>query len=223
LTYKEYSAKTVGKASPMRISFVPLRNGGGKMPRPNKRRQVLAEDHLAERIAMERDARGWTNDGLARRMTDVGCAMTPSAIFKIEKANPRRRIVVDELVAFGRVFGVPIDELLVAPELLLSREATRLAIAWNYAAEEAARASEKEDAAWVDVQTFAREHPEAGRDFEGIFKAWAQFYVDEDHRENAAALLMYKATGADQWRDAVVADLQAFIDERGANGQHQEA
>ena len=86
-------------------------------PRQNKPRSVLAEEHLAERIAAERDARGWTNDGLARRMTDAGCPITGSAIFKIEKSQPRRRIVVDELVAFARVFGIPMEQLTTAPEV----------------------------------------------------------------------------------------------------------
>jgi len=83
---------------------------------------VFAEDNLAERIAAEREAHGWTNDGLAKRMTDAGCPMTGSAIFKIEKAEPRRRIVVDELVAFSRVFGIPIEQLLLDPELVAEQE-----------------------------------------------------------------------------------------------------
>jgi transcriptional regulator with XRE-family HTH domain len=98
------------------------------MPRPNKRREIFAEDHLAQRIAAERDARGWTNDGLAKRMTDAGCPMTGSAIFKIERAVPRRRIVVDELVAFAKVFAVPMEELLIPPSLATRREMRRLAL-----------------------------------------------------------------------------------------------
>jgi hypothetical protein len=89
------------------------------MPRPNKRRGIFAEEHLAQRIAAERDRpdRKWSNDGLAKRMTDAGCPMTGSAIFKIEKAEPRRRIVVDELVTFARVFGITVDQLLLDPEI----------------------------------------------------------------------------------------------------------
>ena len=50
-------------------------------------------------------------------MTDAGCPITGSAIFKIEKSQPRRRIVVDELVAFARVFGIPMEQLTTAPEV----------------------------------------------------------------------------------------------------------
>lgn len=87
------------------------------MPRPNRPREVFAEEHLAKRIAFERDVRGWTNDGLAKRMTDAGCAVTGSAIFKIEKGEPRRRIVVDELVAFARVFDTTVEVLISDPLL----------------------------------------------------------------------------------------------------------
>lgn len=37
-------------------------------------------------------------------MTDAGCPIQGSAIYKIEKADPPRRITVDELVAFATVF-----------------------------------------------------------------------------------------------------------------------
>lgn len=88
------------------------------MPRPGRPRDILAEDNLAQRVADEREARGWTNDGLAKRMTDVGCPMSGSTIFKIEKGTPKRRgISVDELVAFSRVFGIPVDALLLPPEI----------------------------------------------------------------------------------------------------------
>jgi len=101
------------------------------MPRPNRPRVVLAEEHLAERIAAEREARGWTNDGLARRMTDAGCPMTGSAIFKIEKSRPRRRIVVDELVAFARVFEIPLERLVVAPEIWQQERLAPLLEQWR--------------------------------------------------------------------------------------------
>ena len=98
------------------------------MPRPNKHREIFAEDHLAQRIAAERDRpdRKWTNDGLAKRMTDAGCPMTGSAIFKIEKGEPRRRIVVDELVTFAKVFAIPMEELLIPPGVAAARELKRL-------------------------------------------------------------------------------------------------
>jgi transcriptional regulator with XRE-family HTH domain len=129
------------------------------MPRPNKRRGIFAEDHLAQRIAAERDARGWTNDGLAKRMTDAGCPMTGSAIFKIEKAEPRRRIVVDELVTFAKVFAIPLEELLLAPEVAASREATRLVLQWNEAAKAADPLIEAQNAAADAIYDYIAANP----------------------------------------------------------------
>src|SRR5450631_3569321 len=112
---------------------------GAKVSRPNKPRKVNAESHLADRIASERKSRGWSLEGLAKRMTDAGCAIDQSAIFKIEQGKPRRRInvdeLVDELVVFSRVFAVPLDELLLAPEHAVSREVTRLVLQWSKAAD----------------------------------------------------------------------------------------
>ena len=82
------------------------------MPRPNRTRYVGGESSLAERIAFERAARGWSPAGLASRMEQVGCPINTSAIYKLEKADPPRRITVDELIAFARVFDLPPEDLL---------------------------------------------------------------------------------------------------------------
>jgi len=90
--------------------------------RPNKPREVYAENYLAARIISERETRGWSLEGLAKRMTAAGCAINQSAIYKIEQGQPRRRITVDELVAFSRVFGLPLDDLLTDPVLWRARQ-----------------------------------------------------------------------------------------------------
>ena len=82
------------------------------MPRPNPLRSLDSEDNLARRIAYERERRGWTYESTAKRMTDAGCPIQGSAIYKIEKGNPRRRISVDELVAFSTIFDAEISDLL---------------------------------------------------------------------------------------------------------------
>lgn len=87
------------------------------MPRPNRERTIASESALARRIAFERSARGMTYTGLAARMASEGCAIQGSALQKIEKAQPPRRIAVDELVALSRVFCLSIDELLADLEL----------------------------------------------------------------------------------------------------------
>ncbi len=95
------------------------------MPRPNPTRHLFAEANVAARVALERERRGMSYEGLAKRLSDIGCPIQASAIFKIEKGTPRRRITVDELVGFAAAFGMSVEELLVDPEVRLGRELTR--------------------------------------------------------------------------------------------------
>ncbi len=88
------------------------------MPRPNTERSIQVEKFLARRIEELRAERKWTYRDLAKEMGDVGCAIEPSALQKIEKGTPPRRIVVNELVAFATVFSVDIADLLVSPDYL---------------------------------------------------------------------------------------------------------
>jgi transcriptional regulator with XRE-family HTH domain len=82
--------------------------------------EVGREDHLAARITSERQARGWSQETLAREMTKAGCPIPQSAISKIE--NPavggRRAITVDEAIAFAKLFDIPLGELLLPQEAL---------------------------------------------------------------------------------------------------------
>jgi transcriptional regulator with XRE-family HTH domain len=96
------------------------------VPRPNPPRSLQSEDNLARRIAYERDRRGWTYEGMAKRLTDAGCPIQGSAIYKIEKGNPRRRISVDELVALAKVFDVDTENLLLPLELIAEHDAINL-------------------------------------------------------------------------------------------------
>jgi transcriptional regulator with XRE-family HTH domain len=92
------------------------------MARPNKPRLIGSERSLARRIAWEREKRGMSYEGLASRMGLEGCAIQASALYKIEKGEPPRRITVDELVALSRVFGLSSEELLEPVEAVLNRE-----------------------------------------------------------------------------------------------------
>jgi hypothetical protein len=99
----------------------------------SKRVDLLAsEDALARRIAFEREERAWSTGGLADQMTKAGCPMNQSAVWKIENGEPRRKITVDELLGFAKVFDLPVEELLVAPELIPHRQAQRLCSRWIY-------------------------------------------------------------------------------------------
>lgn len=116
---------TVDKHKPTQLAFVPLRNGDG-MPRANMRRSIDSESNLAERIAAERKSRGLSYEGLAKLMTDAGCSIQGSAIYKIEKGTPPRRVTVDELVALSRVLGASVDDLLTPIELVRKERAKAL-------------------------------------------------------------------------------------------------
>jgi len=122
------------------------------MPRRNRPRSIGREDALARRIGYERDQRGWSYAGLASRMSNAGCPIDQSALYKIEHATPRRRISVDELVALSRVFALSLDDLLVPPEIVADRQAVHLLQEYR-AAREAA-----EDA-WFSLARHAASHP----------------------------------------------------------------
>lgn len=73
------------------------------------------EDNVADHVRIEREARGWSTAELARHVTEAGCPISQSAVWRIESGEPRRKISVDELIAFSRVFGKPIEALLRPP------------------------------------------------------------------------------------------------------------
>ncbi len=50
----------------------------------------------------------------------------PTALFRIEKGDPPRRITVDELVAFGQVFNLEPSDLLRPVEMIARQEALEL-------------------------------------------------------------------------------------------------
>lgn len=91
------------------------------MPRTTKDRDPWGERYVAQRVAFERERREWTYEGLAKRMASAGCEMHASALYKIEKGDPPRRITVTELLAFAQVFEMPLAEIVADPETYLPR------------------------------------------------------------------------------------------------------
>lgn len=136
------------------------------MPRPNQPRSLQSEANLALRIAHEREARGWTYEGMAKRMTDVGCAIQSSAIYKIEKGDPPRRVTVDELVAMSAVLGIDLPELLLPMEVVQSREQVALV--------------EQLTQVGLQIQTLAAEW----------YDLWRRFYLIDAEMTKPAADLM---------------------------------
>lgn len=77
----------------------------------------MGEENIAGHIEYEMKLRGWSQERLAHRMRLIGYPVHQSAISKI--LNPqngqRRKISVDEAIAFARVFDIPLDKLLLEP------------------------------------------------------------------------------------------------------------
>jgi transcriptional regulator with XRE-family HTH domain len=128
----------------------------------------MQERHLAARIAHERTLRDWTFDGLAKRMTDAGCPIRGSAIYKTE--NNDRRITVAEHVALSEVLGIPLEELLVPPDLAANRQAVEL---WQrYVA-----AIDEETAVSRKLEAHLRLHPDTMEALRPLIK---DYFNDQD-------------------------------------------
>jgi transcriptional regulator with XRE-family HTH domain len=140
----------------------------GQMPRPNPQRSIASEASLARRIAFEREERGWSYDGLASRMTQAGCPINASALYKIEKGDPPRRITVDELVALSRVFGIKLPGLLAPPEKVLNRQLLKLLENMGHAIDQTLAANEAYKDSLRDLARFALDQPEAAKHFDQI-------------------------------------------------------
>lgn len=82
------------------------------MPRPNQPRSIASEANVAEWITLERKRHRLSYEELAKLMTAVGCPLAGTAIYRVEKGDPPRRITVDELVAFAKVFDTEVAVLL---------------------------------------------------------------------------------------------------------------
>lgn len=73
------------------------------------------EELLAKRLQELRTKEGWSFGELSQRMAGAGCPIERSSIQKIERGKPRRKITVNELVAFSKVFNVDVSDLLESP------------------------------------------------------------------------------------------------------------
>jgi transcriptional regulator with XRE-family HTH domain len=67
------------------------------------------EETVAASIARHRTDMGLTYEQLAERMRLEGVSVHQSAIQKTEKSG--RRVSIDEMVAYAKVFGIPVEEL----------------------------------------------------------------------------------------------------------------
>jgi hypothetical protein len=137
------------------------------VPRFNPHRALANERNVAARIAYERTRldRKWTYEGMAKRMEDLGFPIQASAIYKIEKADPPRRIAVDELVAFADLFRVRVEDLLRPMEEVMDRDAQKI------------------------LREFARLHDQLRDCADKLLTAFVQFNrLDEESRRRVTAL-----------------------------------
>lgn len=179
------------------------------MPPRNPARSLFSEDGLAERIAYERERRGMTYEGLAKRMTDVGCPINQSAIYKIEKAKPRRRITVDELVAFSTVFEIDVNDLLLPLEAVLDSRLRELGAEVIVGIAALADYTGGLNDAWQKLRDHLRERP----DSVPAFEAWVERSV-EDPKLRATVLRLLRKHGDMRF----VADLKVRPVEEASRG-----
>jgi transcriptional regulator with XRE-family HTH domain len=129
------------------------------MPPRNPPRTLTGEHQLAERVAHERERRGWSYEQLAQRMTDAGCPMNQSAINKIEKGSPRRRITVDELLGFAKVFETNISDLVLDRSVVQDARAAQLFKKWQDAEARATGARLEANAAAEEFERYTSLDP----------------------------------------------------------------
>lgn len=111
-----------------------------------------------------------TYDGLATRMTDVGCPIQGSALYKIEKSG--RRITVDELVAMAKVFEVEVADLLRPLEAVLFEEIERVAEREAAAADNVLNAvSELYEALTARLELWRRAVDDGDKDLENALRS----------------------------------------------------
>lgn len=74
-----------------------------------------AQDSVVERLRAELESRGWSQSELSRRLADLRPPyhLSQGAISRMLAYDNPREITVDDLLAFVRVFGIPMDEFVL--------------------------------------------------------------------------------------------------------------
>ncbi len=65
---------------------------------------------FASRVRQVREARGWSQEELARRLAEIGPRLGPTAITRLERGD--RAVRVEEAVAIARALMTPLNALL---------------------------------------------------------------------------------------------------------------
>ena len=172
------------------------------MPRARQQSDLLAETNVARRIGVERAARGLSYQQLAIKMRHVGVPLHQSSIYKIVHQDPPRRITVDELVGFARVFGVTVEELLVDPELAAEKELVSLILRYRDLMGEELRQLQEMRARQSEVRDRIRDLASATEGGEAVVRRFVPplLGLGDDHAEAAeyVANLLLSSTGDDE-------------------------
>lgn len=91
-----------------RVTFVPMENSATLAALGREQ-----ESAFGARVKRFRQANGWTQDDLSKRMTAEGFPMHQTTVAKLESGG--RPTSIAELTALAALFGVPIPELFTAP------------------------------------------------------------------------------------------------------------
>lgn len=83
------------------------------------------QENLARRLAQLRARVPWTAGDVQRALAEVGCVVPRNAALRIEQG--KRQVTVDELVAFSKIYGKTVEDLLTPVELVGHDAAKRIA------------------------------------------------------------------------------------------------
>jgi transcriptional regulator with XRE-family HTH domain len=83
---------------------------------PNMESHRRADVLFGKRVREERDRRGWSQEELAKRLTDKGITVYPSTIAKIESERKPRPARLAEAIGVADLFGMTLDNLLGRPD-----------------------------------------------------------------------------------------------------------
>jgi transcriptional regulator with XRE-family HTH domain len=79
---------------------------------PNIELREAADLYFGTRVRAERERRGWSQEELAKRLTDKGIPVYASTIAKIESEKKPRAARLGEAAGIADLFGVSLDSLL---------------------------------------------------------------------------------------------------------------
>lgn len=185
------------------------------MARPNRTRTVGTEDSLAQRIRAERERRGWTYEALASRMEAVGCPIQPSAIYKVEKGKPRRRVTVDEFVALANVFELELADLLLPIELVSDREARRLLDRYLHAEEAMEEAAQSAREAFEALRALVADRPDTFEALVATLRSWIGGRRSPATADLELAMWDARLRGTEEHREAAIdAWISAMVEDR---------